>query len=142
MGYNIEVSFNTLKHSCVMEMRDMIINLALENGCNSWYDDFEFINSQRNLRTHAVITVNFYNYNIDQIVKFLKIIKVIKGLYIETIFDDDNNNFLFASKYYLTQMMDKHLSNKYKLNKRERSYSEDDTIILNTIAKKQKNNSN
>jgi hypothetical protein len=121
-----------------MEMRDMIINLALENGCNSWYDDFEFINSPHNLRTHTVITVNFYNYDIDQIVKFLKIIKVIKGLYIETIYDDDNNNFLFASKYYLTQMMDKHLSNKYKVNKRERSYSEDDTIILNTISKKTK----
>lgn len=133
MGYNIEVSFNTLKHTCVTETRDMLINLAHENGCDSCYDTFEFINDQYESRTHVVITVNFQEYNINEIVKFLKIIKEIKGISIESIYDDDINNFLFASQYYLTQMMDKDLVVKYKVNKRERSYSEDDTIILNTM---------
>jgi hypothetical protein len=136
MGYNIEVSFNTLKHTCVMETRDMIINLAYENGCNYCYDSFEFINKQYETRTHNVITVNFQEYNIIQIVKFLKLIKDIKGIYIESVFDDDSEELLFASKYYLTQMIDKHFVDKYKVNKRERSYSEDDTIILNTIKTK------
>jgi hypothetical protein len=133
MGYNIEVSFNTLKHTCVMETRDMILNLAREKGCESCYYTFEFINDKYETRTHAVITVNFQEYNINEVVEFLKTVKQIKGIYIESIYDDNIEQLLFASQYYLTQMMDKDLVVKYKVNKRERSYSEDDTIILNTI---------
>jgi hypothetical protein len=138
MGYNIEVSFNTLKHSCVMETRDMIINLALENGCESYYDTIEFINDQFETRNHNVITINFKENNIDQIVKFLKLVKDIRGMYIETIYDDLTEQLLFASKYYLTHTIDKYLVNKPKLNRRERSYSEDDTIIINTMQQKTK----
>jgi hypothetical protein len=138
MGYNIEVSFNTLKHNCVTQTRDMIINYAQENGCNYWYENYEFINTINHNRNHTIITINFQNTNINKIVNFLKIIKVIKGLNIETIYDDINNQLLFASKYYLTQMMDKHLAKEFKSNKRERSYSEDDTIIINTISNDKK----
>lgn len=134
MGYNIEVSFNTLKHNCVTETRDMIFNCAKENGCNSCYETYEFLNTINDTRNHTVITINFQNTNINKIVNFLKIIKVIKGLNIETIYDDINNQLLFASTYYLTQMMDKHLAKEFKLNKRERSYSEDDTMIMNVIS--------
>jgi hypothetical protein len=86
--------------------------------------------------------LNFQNYddNIQYIVKFLKIIKNIKGIYIESIYDDDTNNILFASKFYLTQMMDKHIAKMYKLNKRQRSLSEDDTLIMNTMQKQNHQN--
>ena len=133
MGYNIEVSFNLLKHNYVTETQNTIVSLALENGCNYIYNDYEFEIKPRNKRNHNVITIIFENYNIDKIVNFLKKIRLIKGVYIESIFDDNSSNLLFASKYYLTQMIDKHLANKYEINKRERSYSEDDTIILKTI---------
>jgi len=134
MGYNIEVSFNALKHN-ITETQDLIINKALENGCNHYYNDYEF---EKNLcydRNHCVMTLFFQNNdcNIDYIVKFIKIIKNIKGIYIESIYDNDNNNILFASKFYLTQMMDKHIAKMFKLNKRKRTYSEDDTIIMNTM---------
>jgi hypothetical protein len=134
MAYNIEVSFNTLKHN-ISETRDLIISLALENGCNYYYNDFEFENNLRYNRNHCVITLSFQNYenDIDYIIKFIKIIRNIKGIYIESIYDNDSNNMLFASKFYLTQMMDKHIAKMYKLNKRQRSYSEDDTLIINTI---------
>ena len=136
MGYNIEVSFNTLKHN-ITETQQLIINIAVENGCNYYYNDFEFENNLCYNRNHCVITLSFQNYvyNIDYIVKFLKIIKNIKGIYIESIYDNDTNNILFASKFYLTQMMDKHIAKMYKLNKRERSLSEDDTLIMNTMQK-------
>jgi len=114
----------------------MIINLALENGCDSCYDSFEFINDKYETRTHVVITIIFQEYNINEIVKFLKKIKDIKGIHIESIYDENINTFLFASQYYLTQMMDKDLVVKYRRNKRERSYSEDDTMILNCIKAK------
>ena len=136
MGYNIEVSFNILKHGCVTEMRNIIQNLAYENGCNFCYDNFEFINDKYETRTHVVITIIFQDYDVYKIVKFLKKIKDIKGIHIESIYDENINNFLFASQYYLTQMMDKHLVKNYKVNKRERSYSEDDNMILNSIKSK------
>jgi hypothetical protein len=133
MGYNIEVSFNLMKHTHVTETQNLIVALALENGCDYFYNDYEFEINLRDKRNHNVITINFENYDIDKIVNFLKKIKLIQGVYIESIYDDNSNNLLFASKYYLTQMIDKHLANNYKINKRERSYSEDDTIILKTI---------
>jgi hypothetical protein len=143
MAYNIEVSFNTLKHN-ISETRDLIISIALENGCNYYYNDFEFENNLRYNRNHCVITLCFQNSdpNIDYIVKFLKIIRTIKGIYVESIYDNDTNNILFASKFYLTQMMDKHIAKTYKLNKRERSYSEDDTLIMNTMQKHNQTSSN
>ena len=137
MGYNIEVSFNALKQN-ISETQDLIITTALENGCNYYNNDFEFENNLRYNRNHCVITLTFQNYegsDIDYIVKFLKIIKNLKGIYIESIYDDDTNNILFASKFYLTQMMDKHIAKMYKLNKRKRSYSEDDTMIMNIMEK-------
>ena len=143
MGYNIEVSFNTLKHN-VSETQHLIVSIALENGCNYYYNDFEFENNLRYNRNHCVITLNFqnYKYDIDYIVKFLKIIRNIKGIYVESIYDNDTNNILFASKFYLTQMMDKHIAKMYKLNKRERSYSEDDTLIMNTMQKHHNHDNN
>jgi len=136
MGYNIKVSFNTLKHN-ISDTQQLIINTALENGCNYYYNDFEFENNLRYNRNHCVITLHFQNYNsdIDYILKFIKIIRNLKGIYIESIYDNDTNNILFASKFYLTQMMDKHIAKMYKSNKRERSYSEDDTLIMNTMQK-------
>jgi hypothetical protein len=136
MGYNIEVSFNTLKHN-ISETKELIIAKAIENGCDDYYNDFEFENNLCYNRNHCIITLNFQNYNcnIDYIVKFLRIIKSIKGIYIESIYDNDTNNILFASKFYITQMMDKHIAKMYKQNKRTRSYSEDYTIIINTMQK-------
>ena len=141
MGYNIEVSFNTLKNS-ISETQELIISTALENGCNYYYNDFEFENNLRYNISHCIITLSFQNYenDIDYIIKFLKIIRNIKGIYIESIYDNDTNNILFASKFYLTQMMDKHIAKMYKLNKRERSYSEDDALIMNTMQKPNHNN--
>lgn len=136
MGYNIEVSFNTLKHN-ISETKELIITKAIENGCNDYYNDFEFENNLRYNRNHCVITLNFQNYNcdIDYILKFIKIIRNLKGIYIESIYDNDTENILFASKFYITQMMDKHIAKMYKSNKRNRSYSEDDTLIINTMQK-------
>jgi len=136
MGYNIEISFNTLKHN-ISETQQLIIDKALENGCNYYSHNFEFENNLRYNRNHCIIVLTFQNYDndIDYIVKFLKIIRNIKGIYVESIYDNDTNNMLFASKFYLTQMMDKHIAKMYKLNKRERSYSEDDVAIMKIMNK-------
>ena len=63
MGYNIELSFNTLKHN-IHDMQELIINIAVENGCNSYYNDFEFENNIRYNRNHCIFTIIFQDYNI------------------------------------------------------------------------------
>lgn len=134
MGYNIEVSFNALKHN-ISETQHLIISIAVENGCETYYSDYEFEKNLRHDRNHCVITIIFQDNSIDEIVKFLKTIKKFKGIYVESICDNDTNNILFASSLYVSQWMDKHIAKIYKMNKRERSYSEDDIKILNTVQK-------
>ena len=134
MGYNIEVSFNALKHN-ISETQDLVISIAVENGCETYYSGYEFEKNIRYNRNHCVVTIIFQDNSIDEVVKFLKKIKIIKGIYIESICDNDTNNILFASSLYVSQWMDKHIAKIYKMNKRERSYSEDDIKILNTIQK-------
>jgi hypothetical protein len=134
MAYNIEVSFNALKHN-IYETKELISKIAVENGCENYYNEYEFEKNLRYNRNHCVFTFIFQDYNIDDIVKFLKKIKNLKGIYVESIYDNDRNNMLFASNLYVSQFMDKHIAKMYKMNKRERSFSEDDIKILNTIQK-------
>jgi hypothetical protein len=128
MGYNIELSFNILKHSNVTELQNNIINLANECLCNSYYNNYEYDNNVKHIRLHSITIVNFDNSEINNFIKFLKNIKSIKGLYIETIYDDDSSIILYASKYYNKEMITKEYNKK-------RSYSEEEKTILNSIGK-------
>jgi len=136
MGYNIEVSFNILKNSRVTNIKNNLESLATNCGCTNIYDDYEFENNIYYKREHCVTSIYFENKNIYNLKKFLEIIKDTKELYIETIYDDDLNYLLYASKYYLTKKMDKRSANTYKIKKRECSYSEDEISILNIVERK------
>ena len=134
MGYNIEVSFNTIKNPNVTEYEEEIIKIAENMDCNDFYKLYEFENNLSQDRNHIIINVNFDN--ITQFTQFIKKIKKLKGIYIEIIYNDSlKTDILYASPYYLTTM-DKYLSKSYKKNRRERSYSEDETIILDEMKKK------
>jgi len=135
MCYNIEISFNILKHKCVTEIQEIVTSLTEEYGCSNYFTNCEFDRNLKHQRTQCLITVIFDNPNILYLINFLKKIKIIKGLYIESIYDDITSKILYASQYYLSQMMDKNFALDYKLNKRKRSYSEDDTLILSIFEK-------
>lgn len=137
MGYNVEVSFDISKHSSVTELQEFVKEQAHNCGCDSCYDYYEYETNVQFKRNHCIMVTNFDETNIIYFIDFLKIIKCIHGLYIECIYDDTNNSILYASSYYLTQKMDKHFSKKWKTEKRKRSYSEDDIMILNEVEKKQ-----
>jgi hypothetical protein len=134
MGYNIEVSFNILKNSNVTELEDHIVSLAKECDCTFIYSNCEMENKLFMQRNHNVITSNFDNTNVNDLVKYIKTIKKIKGIYIESIYNEETKEIIYASQYYLT-IMDKTMSKTYKLNKRNRSYSDDDIKIVNEIKK-------
>ena len=133
MGYNIEVSFNMLKHTNVSEMEQTIISLAKKCNCTFFYSYCEMEKYVAVQRNHMVITIHFEN-NMDHLLIFLHNIKKRKGIFIESIYNEETNQLLYASQYYLT-IMDKFLSKNYQTNKRTRSYSEDETMILNEIDK-------
>ena len=134
MGYNIEVSFNTIKNPNVTEYEQEIIKIAENMDCNGFYKLYDFEKNLSPDRNHIIINVNFDNTT--QFTQFIKKIKKIKGIYIEIIYNDSlKTDILYASPYYLTTM-DKYLSKTYKKNRRERSYSEDETIILDEMKKK------
>jgi len=52
MGYNIKVSFNIYKNSCVTETQDNIKILATNSGCNYFYEDYEFETNVQYQRRH------------------------------------------------------------------------------------------
>jgi hypothetical protein len=134
MGYNIEVSINLLKHPNVTESEQEIIQLAQQYACTNFYKLYEFEDFLAQDRNHSVINAHFDN--VTQFTHFIKKIKHYKGIYIETIYNDAiKTDLLYASPYYLT-IMDKQQSKFYKKNKRERSYSEDETIILKEMVTK------
>jgi pyruvate-formate lyase-activating enzyme len=135
MGYNIEVSYNFKKYSSVTDLNNTIKHIAKKYNCTYCYEDYEFENNVQYERRHCVITVNFDNTDINQLVHFLKSINNMEGVHIELIYDEIINKILYASTYYQTQKMDKKISKEYKIEKRERIYSEYDTMILDAINK-------
>jgi hypothetical protein len=128
MGYIIEISFDIIKHSNVSEMESQIIGYAIDLNCESHYCFYEMEKGKRN---HQIVSVIFNENEIFNCAKFIKTIKKMKGLYhIECIYEDDMNcKLIYASKYYLKNI-DKEKVVVYNKFKRERSYSDNETIIL------------
>jgi len=135
MGYNIEVSFSLIKNSSVTELQENIKNLATNCGCSYFYEDYEYETHVRYQRKHCIITINFNNYDIYNLISFLRNIKKSKGLYIEVIYDEDSNKIIYASKYYITQKMEKSSSKIFKDEKKKKIYSDDDTKIIELMKK-------
>ena len=135
MGYTIEVSFNIVNNGSVTELLQNVKFYAEECGCEQFFEDYEFENKTQFIRRHCIITANFSQLNINEMVKFLKFVKNYHVLCLESIYDENSNILLYASKYYVTQKMDKETAKDFKIERRKRSYSEDETIILDTIKK-------
>lgn len=137
MGYNVESSLNILKHTNITEIQNKIKEIANESDCNFFYDTYEFENNKQMKRTNYTFTTYFEKGKdqMSNLLFFIKNIKKIPGICIENIYDDDANILLYASKYYQRVMMNTHLAQKYNVNKRIRSYSEDDTKILRELGK-------
>jgi hypothetical protein len=135
MGYNIEISFNVLKNGSVTKLIEYVKNNAEECLCEDFYEDYEFENKVQFQRRHCLMSIIFSQINLNNMLLFLNNIKNINGLYIESIYDEKTNSMLYASQYFLTQKMDKNCAKKFKMERRKRSYSEDENMILNSISK-------
>ncbi len=133
MGYNIEVSFDILKNSSVTELQKKVKNYAEECDCESVYEDYEYDTHSQFKRNHCIITIIFSEKNVDYLLLFLKFIRQMDGLFLELIYDDTSKLIVYASQYYISQKMNKSYSKIFKQERRERSYSDDENMILNVI---------
>jgi len=136
MMYNIEVSFNILKNGSVTELLETVRMFADKCLCDNFFEDYEFENKVQFKRRHCIMTVIFPKDKINNMIEFLNIVKKIKGLYIETIYDEYNHSILYASQYYITQKMDKFSVKKFKTERRQRSYSNDEKMIMSLFTEK------
>ena len=135
MGYNIEVSFNILKSGGVSELLNKVRELAEDCLCEDFYEDYEFENKTQFQRRHCILSVNFAQEKLNNMIEFLNNMKKNEGLYIELIYDENNNSILYASQYFITQKMDKYAAKQFKIEKRKRSYSDDENMILHAVKK-------
>jgi hypothetical protein len=135
MGYNIEISCNILKNTCLTHLKNDIKNIALNHNCEYLYEDYEFDKISQFNRNHILITTNFSDSDIDNIILFINKIKKYDCFYLESIYNDNLNTLLYASNYYITQKMNKKCAKQFKEERKKRSYSLDETMILNALKK-------
>jgi len=137
MGYTIEISYNI--HRVDDNLYTTISNLAYQYNCLSCYQHYEMSGNMKHEKSHSVITINFDYDALTECSKFVHHIKQIKHVQIETFYTTDNCKLLYASPCYLKSIP--HVqSNEYSQNKerRERSYSEGECIVINQIRKDKK----
>ena len=136
MGYNIELSFNFLKNGSVTELLNKVRVCAEDCLCEDFYEDYEFENKTQFQRRHCVMSVNFSQNRLNNMIEFLNNMRKKKGVYIELIYDETNHSILYASQYFITQKMDKYMAKEFVVQKRKRSYSDDESMILGAILMK------
>jgi hypothetical protein len=135
MGYNIEVSFNVLKNGSITKLLEEVREFAENCYCEDFYEDYEFENKVQFQRRHCLISVRFSQENLNNMIEFLNRIRKYSGLYVELIYDEKNNSILYASQYFISQKMDKYAAKYLKTQKRKKSYSDDENMILSVISK-------
>lgn len=134
MGYIIEVSFNVLKNGSVIQLLNKVRESAENSFCDDFYEEYEFENKTQFQRRHCIMTINFSQERINNMVEFLNDIRK-SGVYIELIYDEENRSILYASQYFITQKMDKYAAKEFKTQKRKRSYSDDESMILKAVSR-------
>lgn len=135
MGYNVEISINIEKHPDLSNVKTKIVDLALYNNCDHYYYLYEIEGKNKIPRNHCIMVINFEDKEIFYFASFLKMIKKMKDLPIECIYEDNIVcKLIYASQYYLTTV-DKDNAIKYNKFKRERSLSDNEKTILDEVSK-------
>lgn len=136
MGYNIEISVDMAKHPDFSRLKSDIVDFALDSGCEYYYYLYEIEGGGHRKRNHCIIVVNFDDNEILNCSNFLKIVKKMKDLHIECIYEDSLLcKLIYASRFYQTTM-DREKVTRYNKFKRERSLSDNERLLLNQLAQK------
>jgi hypothetical protein len=131
MGYNVEISVNLLKDSKFSEIEKTIQDTAELYECDSIYSIAEEDGTKKIPRYHLLFVINFEEDKFEKLIKFLKIMKKYKKVYIECIFNNTfcKSKLLYASSYYLNNI-DKDISEKFKKFISDKQFSPNEKILL------------
>jgi hypothetical protein len=131
MGYNVEISVNLLKDSKFSEIEKTIQETAELYECDSIYSIAEEDGTKKIPRYHLLFVINFEEDKFEKLIKFLKIMKNNKKVYIECIFNNTfcKSKLLYASSYYLNNI-DKDISEKFKKFIKDKQFSPNEKILL------------
>ena len=127
MGYAVELSFDVKASGLGYTNRINIINTkAREYGCSSYYSMHEIEGVGRKTLRNENITVAIFDSDIiENMLSFIKEIRIDKIAYIDCIYRDDIScNLLYASPKYLRR-----LDKKTSLEIRRTIKNSDDAII-------------
>ena len=139
MVYNITFSFNA-KQANITQVQNNLLNIAEEYDSHNYYFSYEENICKKNINIMCVFNLSFENNEIKNMTICINEIRNIKKVNLDCIFEENTNyRLIYASKYYL-QTIEKDSVSNYKKFHRERSYSETDTLILDSINNKNKSN--
>ena len=135
MGFLIELSFDINKVSNFIQTKDIILKMAEKYNKTFSYNNHEIMGKNRTIfRNHYVMTYLFDDEN--DIVKFIKQIKLMKRIYIESIsYDNCVFKMMYASKKYLN-IMEKGKAKEYLEKKRNNKLFKSDSVIMKEMYKK------
>ena len=134
MAYTIEISINIMKHANISDIESTLYYIADKYNYDRFYKISETDGTQKIPRYHSITVVSFLKTQIQILLYFIKEIKKYKYFNIECIYEDDiKTKLIYATNYYL-QTIDKSNRIDYTLFKRNRSYSEDETLLLQEVS--------
>lgn len=133
MSYLIEVAISILKRKGVDTIKNILIDKANKNGCEYYYFDYELSGRNKSIEKTNIIMTFMLEQNDENMVKFIKCIKSLSGVYLETIgLDDGIYTLMYASKKYLS-IMNENFVKKYLKDKKEGKLFKQDSIIYKAI---------
>jgi len=137
MVYIIEVSFNIHDHVRITKYNKELELLSQKYYCINYYFHYETYD-MNNFKQKCIFTVYFDNeaQDIINITKYIKQLNKIPYIIIDSVYEDDSNKLLYASKYYIQQ---NHSDNIKEIRKSlNRRYSETEYTIIKSIKHKKK----
>ena len=107
MGYEIEMSFDLRKQKNITNLLNDTIELEDHNFCDRHFQFTECEGNVRNLKRQSYVLVFCFNEDrFTEMTNFLKevIERYKKKIYIESIYEVDKHNLIYASPYYINLM--------------------------------------
>jgi len=135
MAYQIEISFNLKKRANLTETKNLIINKANQYKSNRYYENFEMACMNRTMKRNHYVLTFFFETSQELVAKFIKFIKSETCIYIESIYNDDLNELIYASNKYLN-MMEKECVKAYLHSKKNGIFKDKYSVIINQVNNK------
>jgi hypothetical protein len=138
MGYEIEMSIDIRKERNISNIMTNATSIAYTHECDKHYRFTDYEGNRRKIKRNSYVMIFcFQEEKFNNMANFLKevIAKYKKKIQIESIYEIEHNNLIYASSYYM-DLIEKEQKDNYKHRRQTRSFSETDYFILRDILKK------